>query len=202
MSESTPDGQDQAGQIRDKIAASRARGRSRVTPGSATASQGGYTPPDPRSLTEKTIDEHPLALLAGSLVMGVVAANFLQASLIRRLGSRMLGAVIVAGELGAKAGNKTLGAAADAGRTGQEKLSRLGDLVAEEGAEVRRRAAELGSQAGHRVLSLASEAASEAKEKGTHAGRRALSLASEAAGEVKEKGSHALDRLGKLGHRS
>jgi hypothetical protein len=176
VSEGVRDDQDQARRSHEKVAGSGDRGAR--TGGSATSwpTAGRYTPPDTRSLAEKTIDDHPLALLAGSLVMGVVAANFFHASLLRRLGSRMLGAVVVAGELGARAGNKTLEAAAEAGRSGQERLTRLGDLVAEEGAEVRRRAAELGS----------------------HAGRRALSLAEEAAHEAREKGSHAIDRLGKL----
>lgn len=137
------------------------------------------TPPDPRGLVTKTVQEHPLALLAGSLVLGIVASNLLRASLGRKVGSRLLGAVAVVGELGAKYGNKTLGAAAEAGRSGQDRLSQLGEKVGEEGAEVRRRARELGAEAR----------------------RRAIALASDAAAEARDKGDNALKRLSKLGRR-
>jgi hypothetical protein len=171
----------QAEAIRERIAASQARGKRQV---SSTDSDGVAitrpTPPDPRGVVEKTAEDHPLVLLAGSLVVGAVAAGLLRSSFGRRVADRLLGIAVVAGEMGAAAGNKTLGAAAEAGRAGQDRLTRISDEVAEEAAEVRRRAVELGSQAG----------------------RRALSLASDAAAEAREAGSHALKRLGKLADRS
>jgi hypothetical protein len=200
VSDSTVNDAGKAGQLRDKITTSQSRNRSRAPrkAGAVPASSDEWTPPDTRSVVERTIDDHPLALLAGSLIMGVVAANLLQASLGRRIAGRLLGVIAVAGEYGAKAGSKTLGAAAEAGRSGQERLSRLGDLVAEEGAEVRRRALDLGTQAGRRALTLAEEAAREAREKGSHALGRIGKLGGEAASEVREKGTGALDRLSKL----
>lgn len=167
--------QDQgARELRDRISAgqARSRGRGGARKTASPDSSGAPTPPDTRGVFEKTAEDHPLALLAGSLIMGVVAANLLQASLGRRIASRLLGVVAAASEVGAKYGNKTLGAAAEAGRAGQERLSRLGDAVAEEGAEVRRRAAELGAQARQRALELASEAAEEAREAGGSALKR------------------------------
>lgn len=167
-------------QLRDRISDAQARSQSSSSkrPGQYDSSNRP-TPPDPRTLVERTVDDHPLALLAGSLIMGVVAANLMQASFGRKIAGRLLGLVAVAAEVGASLGSKTLDAAAEAGRAGQERLTHLGETVAEEGAEVRRKAAELGAQAG----------------------RRALSLASDAAAEAREAGDSALKRLGKLTHR-
>lgn len=172
MSDQNKGGQDKAKDIRDKISASQSKSRSRSSQRKAAADAGQPLPPDTRGLVEKTVDEHPLALLAGSLVLGVVAANLLQASFGRRVAGKLLGAVAVAGELGAAAGSKTLGAAAEAGRAGQEKLSHLGDTVAAEGAEVRRRAKEMSREARRRALALATEAASEARDAGGSALQR------------------------------
>lgn len=174
----------QAEQLKARISA----GQDRAGKRAATAVGGPHgaldagrpSPPDTRTLLAKTADDHPLALLAGSLIMGVVAANLLRASWGRKVASRLLGAVAVVGELGAGYGNKTLEAAAEAGRSGQERLTKLGDAVAEESAEVRRRATQLSAQAR----------------------RRAIALASEAADEAREAGGSALKRLGKLSGRT
>lgn len=166
MTEPSSDAPGQTDTIRDRITASQARKRGRSSPSQASGQAGATvrTPPDMRSVVEKTVEDHPLALLAGSLVMGIVAANLLQASLGRRIASGLLGVIATAGELGAAAGSKTLGAATEAGRAGQQQLTRLGDAVAEESAEVRRRAVQLSGEARRRALSLASEAAAEARE--------------------------------------
>jgi hypothetical protein len=177
MSDSTKDSSGEAQDLRQRISASQERSRSRRK--SAAEADGRPVPPDPRGTFERAVEDHPLAMLAGSAILGIVAANLLQRSLGRKIASRVMGIAAVVGELGASYGNKTLEAAAEASRASQERLSKLGEAVAEESAEVRRRAAEMGAQAR----------------------RKAAELASEAAAEAREAGESAVKRIGKLGGR-
>lgn len=164
---------DRAERIKGKIAASQARTRGQAQPrrtkaAASTAEKAKprtrRAPRDNRGFVDKALDEHPLALLAGSMVLGAIAASLFPAAWGRKIGGRMLGLAAVAGELGSIYGNKALGAAADSARAGQEKLDELGDTLAEEGADARRRAIELGALAGKRALELAGSAARSARD--------------------------------------
>ena len=154
---------DKAERIRNKISASQARARGDAAPRKAKS------PPRQRasgetSFIEKAVADHPLALLAGSMVLGVIAASFLPRSWGSKLGSRMLGLATVAAELGAVYGTKALSAAAEGARTGQDKLEDLGEVLADQGSDARRRAIELGTLAGKRAIELAGVAAKNARE--------------------------------------
>jgi hypothetical protein len=161
---------DKADRIRKKISASQARTRGE---GTARKAKPKSEPKpratrrkDDRSFFDKALDDHPLALLAGSVVLGAIAASLVPASLSRKLGSRMLGLAAVAGELGATYGNKAWGAAAEGARAGQGKLEDLSEVLADHGADAGRRAVELGALAGKRALELAESAARSAREAG------------------------------------
>lgn len=163
---------EKADRIKAKIDASQKRASGRAAPRKAppktstTPRPARTTRRDNRTFVDKALDEHPLALLAGSMVLGAVAASLFPAAWGRKIGGRMLGLAAIAGELGSIYGNKALEAAADSARAGQEKLDELGDTLAEEGADARRRALELGALAGKRALELAGSAARSARDAG------------------------------------
>ena len=98
------------------------------------------------------------------MVLGVVAASLLPRSWGSKLGGRMLGLATVAGELGAVYGTKALSAAAEGARTGQDKLEDLGEVLADQSTDARRKAIELGTLAGKRAIELAGVAAKNARE--------------------------------------
>jgi hypothetical protein len=161
---------DKADRIRAKVTASqkragadaRAATKAKAAPKPvADPSAGGD---DQRGAFKKTLDNHPLALLAGSVILGVVAASLIPASLGRKLGSRALGLAAVAGDLGAEYGSKALGYAAKGARAGQEKLDDVGETIAEKGDEARRRAVEMSTQARRRAVEMAEAAAANARD--------------------------------------
>ena len=154
---------DKAERIRNKISASQARSRGDAAPRKAK--------PAPRkrasgetSFIDKALADHPLALLAGSVILGAIAASLMPRSWGSKLGSRMLGLATVAGELGVAYGGKAWGAAAEGARAGQDKLDDLGEVLADQGSDARRRAIELGTLAGKRAIELATVAVNNARE--------------------------------------
>ena len=102
-----------ARRIKDKIAASTARSSgkapARTSANPKTAARSG---PDERSFLTRALDDHPLALLAGSVVLGAVAASLIPASFMRKMGSRAFGFAALAGEMSALYGGKALERAA------------------------------------------------------------------------------------------
>ena len=144
MSETTKSDDAKAGRIRKKISASQARTQGKAKPRKAASkprahkSNGG-------NFFDRAIDDHPLAMLAGSMVLGAIAASLIPASFARKLGSRALGLAAVAGELGALYGGKALEAAAEGARAGQDRLEDLGETLADQSTDARRRAAELAA---------------------------------------------------------
>jgi hypothetical protein len=177
---------EKADRIRKKISASQARSRGEGTARKANpkAEAKPRTPrrKDDRSLFDKALDDHPLALLAGSVVLGAIAASLLPASWGRKLGRRALGLAAVAGELGAAYGHKAWDAASDGARAGQEKLGDLGETLSDTGAGARRKAVELGALAGKRAVELAEQAARTARE--------ASGSAAKAIGDLSERVRH------------
>ena len=151
--------------IRKKISDSQARTQGKAAPRRETPRHRTVRR-SPRGTLDRAIEEHPLALLAGSMVLGAIAATLIPASFGRKLASRALGAAAVAGELGSLYGNRAWGAAAEGARAGQDKLEDLGETLADHGADARRRAVELGTLAGKRALELAGAAAKNAREAG------------------------------------
>jgi len=159
---------DRAKRIKAKISASQARSRGEASPRKATTKQSkpakSRAKPDQRNYLERALDDHPLALLAGSMVLGAIAASLVPASWGRKIGSRALGLAAVAGEMGALYGGKALEASAKAARAGQDRLEDLGETAGDYRADARKRAIELGTLAGRRAIELAQEAADSARE--------------------------------------
>ena len=152
-----------AERIRSKISASQARSRGDAAPRKAKKASSRRASGE-TTFIEKAIADHPLALLAGSMVLGVIAASLLPRSWGGKLGSRMLGLATIAAELGAAYGSKAWGAAAEGARAGQDKLEDLGETLADQSSDARRRAVELGTLAGKRAIELAGVAAKNARE--------------------------------------
>lgn len=168
MSETTKtsDSGDKAKRIKAKISASQDRTRGDAAPRKATKTKTAKPrrARDDRNFLDRALDDHPLALLAGSVVLGAIAASLVPASWGRKIGSRALGLAAVAGELGVLYGGKALEASAQAARAGQDRLGDLGETAGEYGADARNRAIELGTLAGRRAIELAQEAADSARE--------------------------------------
>jgi hypothetical protein len=188
------DESDKTQRIRDKISASQARAKGTGSPRKAKTSKSDYRPSNSQGTTfTQLVEDHPLAMVAGGLVLGAAVAAILPAAFGRRLSSRLAGIATVAGELGTIYGSKALDIAAEAGRAGQEKLGELSEDFAETSAEARRRASDLSSQATRRAVDL-----------GSDAGRRAGKLAEEATRSARDAGGTAfkalLDLAGKVRH--
>lgn len=156
---------EKAERIRSKISASQARSRGDGTPRKAK--------PTPRqratgetTFIEKAMADHPLALLAGSVVLGAIAASLVPRAWGGKLGRRMLGLATVAGELGVAYGTKAWDAASEGTRAGQDKLEDLGEVLADQGSDARRKGIEFGVMAGKRAIELAGVAAKGARDAG------------------------------------
>ena len=167
---------DKAERIRSKISASQARSQGKEA-ARKPAAKPKRASPDRRSFVDKALDDHPLALLAGSMVLGAIAASLMPAAWGRKLGGRLLGAAALAGELGALYGGKALNAAAEGARAGQDRLEDLGETIADQSVDARRKAVELGTLAGRRAVELAGSAARYARDSGGGAIRALTDLA-------------------------
>ena len=202
MSESTPAkafnddaAATKAQRIEDKIAASSARssGRAPARASEKTARASEKTArsspkqhpaardgADGRSFLTRALDDHPLALLAGGVLLGAVAASLIPASVTRKLGSRMFSLAALAGEMSALYGGKALEKGNQAARAGQDRLEDLGETAADYSADARARAIELGTLAAHRAIELATGAASNARSTGGGLVKRLSDLADRA----------------------
>ena len=160
---------DKAQRIKAKIDASQARNRGDGPARKPARTNARRSAAGQQNFFDRAVDEHPLALLAGSIVLGAIAASVLPRSFGSKLAGRALGLAAVAGELGAVYGNKAWGAAAQGARAGQDRLEDIGETLAEHGSDARRKALELGALAGKRALELAGEAARTARDGGSGA---------------------------------
>ena len=79
MSETTNSGDGKADRIRSKISASQARTQGKAKPRKA-ASRPRAARSNGGNFFDKALDDHPLAMLAGSMVLGAIAASLLPAS--------------------------------------------------------------------------------------------------------------------------
>jgi hypothetical protein len=172
---------EKAERIRTKISASQARSRGEAEPRKSKPAPRKRATGE-QSFIDKAMADHPLALLAGSVVLGAIAASLVPRSWGSKLGGRMLGLATVAGELGVTYGSKAWGAAADGARVGQDKLEDLGEVLADQGNEARHKAVELAVLAGKRAIELAGVAAKNARDAGDGA-RKAI-------GELSDRARH------------
>ncbi len=162
-----------AKRIKDKIAASTARSAGKAPARSgAKLKTAARTGPDDRSLFTRALDDHPLALLAGGVVFGAVAASLVPASFMRKIGARAFGMAALAGEMSALYGGKALEKGSQASRAGQDRLEDLGKNAADHAADARARAIELGTMAARRAIDLVSEARTTARDTGDGLAKR------------------------------
>ncbi|HVR91797.1 MAG TPA: hypothetical protein VHG29_12005 [Novosphingobium sp.] len=135
--------------IKTKIAASQAR---LTRDGEATAPrkrtpQSDASPPEKFSALAR---EYPLLAMAGGIAVGVVIAALLPRSIGRKLGRRAAAVATIASELGALYGKQAIDAASEAGREAREKIGELGEVIDDNTAETRQRAARMvGNAAGN-----------------------------------------------------
>ena len=167
-----------AKRIKDKIAASSARSSGKALARAGSKPNGGaHDAADERSFLTRALDDHPLALLVGSVALGAVAASLIPASVTRKLGSRVFGLAALAGEMSALYGGKALEKGSQAARAGQDRLEDLGETAADYSADARARAIELGTLAAHRAIELATGAATNARSTGGGLVKRLSDLA-------------------------
>ena len=170
-----------AKRIKDKIAASTERSSGKAPQrAAAKAKPAARSRTDQRNFLTRALDDHPLALLAGSVVLGAVAASLIPASYARKLGSRAFGIAALAGEMSALYGGKALEKGSQAARAGQDRLEDLGESAADYSADARARAIELGTLAARRAIDLATDAASNARGTGGGLVKRLSELADRA----------------------
>lgn len=170
-----------AKRIKAKIAASTERSSGKAPPRSdATRKEKVRPENDERSLFTRTLEDHPLALLAGGVALGAVAAALVPASVTRKLGSRAFGLAALIGEATALYGGKALEKGSQAARASQDRLEDLGETAADYSADARTRAIELGTLAARRAIEIATDAASNARGSGGGLVKRLSELADRA----------------------
>ena len=120
-----------------------------------------------RGTVRSIVEDHPVAVIAGGLVLGVLLARFLPRSGISRLSGRAMALAAAGAELAALYGSKAVDGAGEAARDGREKLGEIGGTISESAGEARRR-----------TLDLADVAIAGARAVGDSAARRVAGLAS------------------------
>lgn len=137
--------------LTDKVTAARARPRKRAAesataPKAATAKPRAAKPASDNNLF-RIVEDHPFAVLAGGLALGVIAAAIIPSSVSRKMGKQALALAALAGELGTSVGSKAMDAASDVSRSGREVFEEIASTVIEQGSEARRRSGDLAHTA-------------------------------------------------------
>lgn len=107
-----------------------------------------------RSTARAVVEDHPIAVIAGGLLLGALLAKFLPRSGIGKLGSRAITLAAAGAELASLYGSKAAESAGEAAREGREKLGELGEAIGESASEAKRRTVDLADVAltGAKVL--------------------------------------------------
>ena len=100
-----------------------------------------------RSTVREVVEDHPIALLAGGLLIGALAARFLPRSMFGKLGKRTAALAAAGAEIAALYGARIGNAASEVSQHGREKLEELGETASETAADAGRRAAGLADLA-------------------------------------------------------
>lgn len=96
-----------------------------------------------RSAMREVAQNHPIALLAGGIVLGAILARFLPRTPFGKLG-RGAGALAAASvEMASRYGSRAADAASGAVREGKERLEDIGETVSETAGDARRRTVDL-----------------------------------------------------------
>jgi len=121
-----------------------------------------------RSTVREVVEDHPIAVIAGGLLIGALLARFLPRSGLSRLGTKAATLAAAGAELASLYGAKAADTASEAAREGREKLGVLGESIGETAGEAKRRSIDLadvalagaravGGSAVRRVTDLASK---------------------------------------------
>lgn len=100
-----------------------------------------------RGTVREVIEEHPIAVIAGGILLGAVLAQFLPKTGLARYGRRAAALAAAGGELAMLYGSKAADSAGDVAREGREKLGELGDTVSDTAAEAKRKGLDLADVA-------------------------------------------------------
>ena len=95
----------------------------------------------------EVIEDHPIAAVAGGILLGALLARALPRLPFGKIGRRASTLAAVGAELASLYGARAASAASVAGRDGREKLADLGETVADASSEARRRGAEIADVA-------------------------------------------------------
>lgn len=134
----------------------RAAIRNRIAAGEARLAER-----ENRSLTDQITDvgesvieftkKHPLTVIGGALVAGIVISALFPSSPTRRVGRRIPDWANSAAGLAALYSQRALDAAEDAGRAGYDRMEDLGDAIGDEARGLRRSARYYAGGAGDRT---------------------------------------------------
>ena len=130
--------------IKERIEAGESRNAERTATLSDRAAQA-------RDQATEFARDHPIALIAGGLVLGIAISALFPRSPTRRIGrevgSKAAGIAAMAAELAALYGERALGAAQHAGRTGLDRFEDLSDSANQAARSLRRAASYLAGNA-------------------------------------------------------
>ena len=96
-----------------------------------------------RSAVQGMIDDHPIALLAGGLLLGALVARLLPRNAMGKLGTRAAALTMAGAEMAALLSDRVASTAGEAAREGRGRLGDLGETFSETATEARRRTADL-----------------------------------------------------------
>lgn len=111
-----------------------------------------------RAAIQQVANDHPIALLAGGIVLGALVARLLPKSAFGKVGKRAASLAVMGAEMAALYGSKVADAAGEAARDSREKLEDLGSTVSEGASEARRRTGDLADLAVSTAKSVGSKA--------------------------------------------
>lgn len=104
-----------------------------------------------RSTARAVVEDHPIAAIAGGILLGALAARYLPRLGFGKLGRRAVTIAAAGAELASLYGSRAAETAGEAAREGREKLGEiggsLGDTIGETAGEAKRRSLDLADVA-------------------------------------------------------
>jgi ElaB/YqjD/DUF883 family membrane-anchored ribosome-binding protein len=144
-------------QTKQKVEAGEARNRAKQEP--STLDRAGETALEAKDRFTEFAKEHPIAVVAGGLALGILVSGLFRGSPTRKaaekVGNRAASLATVGAELAMAYAAQAMAAADEAGRTGASKLSELGASLSETALDVSKStgdtASEVARTAGKRI---------------------------------------------------
>lgn len=117
-----------------------------------------------RGTVRSMVEDHPIAVIAGGIVLGAVIARLLPKSGLSRLGGRAVALAAAGAELAALYGSRAADSAGDMARDGRERLGEIGETIGESAGEARRKTIDLADVALAGARAVGGKAARRASE--------------------------------------